>query len=491
MASPGRGLRVSTRIAADAPSAIRFLKALSLCVRRGNFGHPLADRPVRWRRPLGRPVQSRAAAGDRPAACLRPLASGPAARPCLVAHRGGGQAEPTSRPRHGQRDDDHRPRSTRGRRGSARPSIRRRYLGCLGGRRARVAATPARRLGRPIRRYSGQPGLAALRGRTRRRAGDVSTGAARVSLGRTHADRRVSELPLGHSDDRDDGVLPPEDLRSAAGRTSPRLRRRSTGAEAARPGCRRCIRRSGARAGAPGVAPTRARRPRGTRGTAAGSTDERSRDRWWIAGRGDHRRAGRGAGVLVGSAWPPATVSNQTRPGCRPRPPRRRRTSGRLSPAAARGLTAANGPPQPNGDPAARWPKSSSPHTPRDSAFRNRIRQVHLPQFGVERGALDPAMPFVRDWGDVQDGPIVGKRAPCELAGLRRERELTQDLVAPDGWSLSNHRIRTAPRHLGERPAQPAGLLRVHDPHRRQLLELARGAKRRCGGTVRPLLAAQ
>jgi transcriptional regulator with XRE-family HTH domain len=81
-------------------------------------------------------------------------------------------------------------------------------------------------------------------------------------------------------------------------------------------------------------------------------------------------------------------------------------------------------------------------------------------------------------------GPIVGKRRlRAELRRLRRERELTQDLVAAEmEWSLSKL-IRIENGTVAISVSDLRSLLayyRVHDPKTvDELLELARAAKRR------------
>ncbi|HTJ32185.1 MAG TPA: DUF5753 domain-containing protein [Dactylosporangium sp.] len=94
-------------------------------------------------------------------------------------------------------------------------------------------------------------------------------------------------------------------------------------------------------------------------------------------------------------------------------------------------------------------------------------------------------------------GPIVGKRRlRAELRRLRRERELTQDLVAAEmEWSLSKL-IRIENGTVAISVSDLRSLLayyRVHDPRTvDELLELARAAKRRMWwDEYRPMLAAQ
>ncbi|WP_432835514.1 DUF5753 domain-containing protein [Dactylosporangium sp. CA-092794] len=94
-------------------------------------------------------------------------------------------------------------------------------------------------------------------------------------------------------------------------------------------------------------------------------------------------------------------------------------------------------------------------------------------------------------------GPIVGKRRlRAELRRLRRERELTQDLVAAEmEWSLSKL-IRIENGTVAISVSDLRSLLayyRVHDPKAvDELLELARAAKRRMWwDEYRPVLPAQ
>ncbi|WP_433215321.1 DUF5753 domain-containing protein [Dactylosporangium sp. CS-047395] len=94
-------------------------------------------------------------------------------------------------------------------------------------------------------------------------------------------------------------------------------------------------------------------------------------------------------------------------------------------------------------------------------------------------------------------GPIVGKRRlRAELRRLRRERELTQDLVAAEmEWSLSKL-IRIENGTVAISVSDLRSLLayyRVHDPRTvDELLELARAAKRRMWwDEYRPTLSAQ
>ncbi|GAA2346263.1 DUF5753 domain-containing protein [Dactylosporangium salmoneum] len=94
-------------------------------------------------------------------------------------------------------------------------------------------------------------------------------------------------------------------------------------------------------------------------------------------------------------------------------------------------------------------------------------------------------------------GPIVGKRRlRAELRRLRRERELTQDLVAAEmEWSLSKL-IRIENGTVAISVSDLRSLLayyRVHDPRTvDELLELARAAKRRMWwDEYRALLAGQ
>src|SRR4051794_27719605 len=94
-------------------------------------------------------------------------------------------------------------------------------------------------------------------------------------------------------------------------------------------------------------------------------------------------------------------------------------------------------------------------------------------------------------------GPIVGKRRlRAELRRLRRERELTQDLVAAEmEWSLSKL-IRIENGTVAISVSDLRSLLayyRVHDPRTvDELLELARAAKRRMWwDEYRPTLSVQ
>jgi transcriptional regulator with XRE-family HTH domain len=94
-------------------------------------------------------------------------------------------------------------------------------------------------------------------------------------------------------------------------------------------------------------------------------------------------------------------------------------------------------------------------------------------------------------------GPIVGKRRlRAELRRLRRERELTQDLVAAEmEWSLSKL-IRIENGTVAISVSDLRSLLayyRVHDPRTvDELLELARAAKRRMWwDEYRPMLVQQ
>ncbi|MEV8514069.1 DUF5753 domain-containing protein [Dactylosporangium sp. NPDC051484] len=94
-------------------------------------------------------------------------------------------------------------------------------------------------------------------------------------------------------------------------------------------------------------------------------------------------------------------------------------------------------------------------------------------------------------------GPIVGKRRlRAELRRLRRERELTQDLVAAEmEWSLSKL-IRIENGTVAISVSDLRSLLayyRVHDPRTvDELLELARAAKRRMWwDEYRPMLLGQ
>lgn len=94
-------------------------------------------------------------------------------------------------------------------------------------------------------------------------------------------------------------------------------------------------------------------------------------------------------------------------------------------------------------------------------------------------------------------GPIVGKRRlRAELRRLRRERELTQDLVAAEmEWSLSKL-IRIENGTVAISVSDLRSLLayyRVHDPRTvDELLDLARAAKRRMWwDEYRPILPAQ
>jgi len=94
-------------------------------------------------------------------------------------------------------------------------------------------------------------------------------------------------------------------------------------------------------------------------------------------------------------------------------------------------------------------------------------------------------------------GPIVGKRRlRAELRRLRRERELTQDLVSAEmEWSLSKL-IRIENGTVAISVSDLRSLLayyRVHDPRTvEELLELARAAKRRMWwDEFRPAVPAQ